>query len=434
MTTPKNYEEAVNYIMDIPKFAGKNTMEDTVRFLKLLGDPDKNMKIIHVAGTNGKGSVCSFIKCMLKESGYTTAVFTSPHLVDIRERIEINGEMISKETFFEAFLKIYEKLEKAGYHPSFFEYLFLMAMVIFDENPTDFVILETGLGGRLDATNAIRNKEVSVITRLSLDHCEYLGDTVEEIAAEKAGIIADHTPCVFLTENESVNSVIEKRAKAVGAPLIEVGKNDYSLIEIKNKTIDFSLCSRYYGNVRCSLHTNASYQPENASLALRACEIVDRLGRMTIETIREGIDEFFWAGRMQEVLPEIYVDGAHNEDGIRAFLESVGNDTFSGERILVLGTMADKDYPSMLKEITQAGLFGEIVFTKAKNTRAADSSKLLKNLHGFRGKTRVTDTVAQALSYVYKNRNGRRVYIAGSLYLVGEVLTEAEKFQGEEHD
>ncbi|MBP5197935.1 MAG: bifunctional folylpolyglutamate synthase/dihydrofolate synthase, partial [Lachnospiraceae bacterium] len=313
----------------------------------------------------------------------------------------------------------------AGYHPSFFEYLFLMAMVIFDENPTDFVILETGLGGRLDATNSVRNKEVSVITRLSLDHCEYLGNTVEEIAAEKAGIIADHTPCVFLEENKSVNSVIEEKAKTVGAPLIKVGKNDYSLIEIKNKTIDFSLCSRYYGNVRCSLHTIATYQPENASLALRACEIIDRDRRIKEENIREGMEDFFWTGRMQEVFPNIYVDGAHNEDGIRAFLESVKSDGFSGGRVLILGIMADKDYPSMLNEIADSGLFEEIIFSKASSTRAADTSTLSDSIKGFSGETEVFSSVKDALKFARENQNGRCVYIAGSLYLVGEVLAEA---------
>ena len=195
------FEEAVNYLYDVPRFTKKNTLTDTKAYLQRLGNPDAKMKIIHVAGTNGKGSTCAYMRSILEAAGYRVAVFTSPHLVDIRERFLIKGEMVEKQTFLDAFLQIYESLdwkilsqdsetvtEKVAYHPTFFEYLFFMAMIIFSKEEIDYCILETGLGGRLDATNAVSQKELSVITRISLDHVEYLGDTIAQIASEKAGI------------------------------------------------------------------------------------------------------------------------------------------------------------------------------------------------------------------------------------------------------
>ena len=197
------YDQAVAYIMNTPKFTTKNTMEDTRAFLHALGGPDRGLSIIHVAGTNGKGSVCAYLRSVLEAAGRSVAVFTSPHLVDIRERIVIRGEMISKEAFLTAFLQIYEALDwqaleaGGGYHPTFFEYLFFMAMLVFAEERPDYCILETGMGGRLDATNAVSHKEIAVITHISLDHVEYLGHTLGAIAGEKAGIIQRGVPGVY---------------------------------------------------------------------------------------------------------------------------------------------------------------------------------------------------------------------------------------------
>lgn len=191
----KNYEQAVEYILDVPKFTKKNDMSDTKRFLKKLKNPEKDMKIIHIAGTNGKGSVCAYLCSVLKEAGFLTGMFTSPHLVDIRERFRIGGEMISEEQFLQVFLQVYENID-GDYHPTFFEYLFFMAILLFKKAKVDYCILETGLGGRLDATNAVEKKEISIITEIGFDHMEYLGSTLTEIAGEKAGIIKENTPVV----------------------------------------------------------------------------------------------------------------------------------------------------------------------------------------------------------------------------------------------
>ena len=176
------YEEAVAYIEEIPKFTTKNKLAHTRKCLDRLGSPDENRKIIHVAGTNGKGSVCAFLSSMLEEGGYRCGLFTSPHLVKINERFQINEVMVSDQGFLEAFLKVKnladELVAEGDYHPTYFEFLFLMGMLIFDQENVDYLILETGLGGKLDATNSILHPLACVITSISLDHVEYLGDTV----------------------------------------------------------------------------------------------------------------------------------------------------------------------------------------------------------------------------------------------------------------
>ena len=210
------YEKAAAYIEEIPKFTTKNKLEHTRKCLDMLGSPDKNRKIIHVAGTNGKGSVCAFLSTMLEEGGYRCGLFTSPHLMKINERFQINEQMVSDEKFLEAFLKVKELsdrlVEQGDYHPTYFEFLFLMGMLIFEDEDVDIVVLETGLGGRLDATNSILNPLACVITSISLDHVEYLGDTIDKIAGEKAGIIKKGVPVIFDANNETAAAVIRRRS------------------------------------------------------------------------------------------------------------------------------------------------------------------------------------------------------------------------------
>ena len=345
-----SFEEAEEYINNTPRFTTKNTMEDTKAFLHRLGEPDKKMRIIHVAGTNGKGSVCAYLRYILEAAGYRVALFTSPHLVDIRERFVIEGEMISREDFLRAFLYLYDMLDwnalergDKSYHPTYFEFLFFIAMVLFPEKNPDFCILETGLGGRLDATNAVSRKELAVITHISLDHVEYLGDTVEKIAGEKAGIMQKNATAVYWDTCQETSRVFEERGAELGIPVCSVSNRDYRFLSFQNKSIDFSVRTRYYNDISLTLHTIAGYQMENAALAIRAIEELDHGRTVREEHIRQGIADCFWGGRMEEVLPEVYVDGAHNEDGIRAFLETVAADGHEGHRILMFSVGKDKD-------------------------------------------------------------------------------------------
>lgn len=456
------FEAAVEYLYHMPRFTAKHSMEDTVAHLARLGAPDQKIKrIIHVAGTNGKGSVCTYLRFCLQEAGYRVGVFTSPHLVDIRERFVLDGEMIEETEFLRLFQVVYESLDwetlaqGEGYHPTFFEYLFFMCMLYFAKRQPDYCILETGLGGRLDATNAVSHKELAVITRISLDHVEYLGDTVAQIAAEKAGIMRAGVPVVYCAEVPAAEEVFVKRAETLQIQAVPVSKKDYTFHKFHNKTIDFSLRTRYYGYIGVSLHTIAQYQMENAALAVRALEVLEERARkddasghgknvseqngvaltqsmetpgvITEEQIKGGLAKAFWPGRMEEILPDVFADGAHNADGIRAFLDTVKADGCgeSGQRRnLIFSVVQDKDYKTMIKQVLDASLFERIYVPHMHTARAAEL-EILKNdweeNAGDNIELIFCEDVRGALCRARAEQDGARIYIAGSLYLVGEI-------------
>ncbi len=429
----KTFGEAAAYLYAVPRFTTKNTMEDTEAYLHKLGDPDKKMHIIHVAGTNGKGSVCAYMRYILEAAGYGVALFTSPHLVDVRERFLVKGQMVSEEEFLKAFLQIYHSLDwdalarGQGYHPTFFEYLFFMAMILFDREDIDYCILETGLGGRLDATNSVWKKELSVITRVGLDHTEYLGSSIGEIASEKAGIMKEGVPLVFSDVEPAATRVFIEKGANLGVTLYPVSRNDYVFLNFRNKSIDFSFHTEYYGYIRLTLHTIARYQMENAALAIRAVEVLDKAKTIEARDIVQGVSACFWQGRMEELLPEIFVDGAHNEDGIRAFLETVEEDGWRGGRTLLFSVVKDKDYRRMIERITSSGLFDKIAIAHMHTGRAADLESMRQMFarggrYADSPQCMVYENVRGALEALIKYRSDKeRIYIAGSLYLVGEL-------------
>lgn len=432
--TINTFEAAVEYLYSMPRFTSKNTLEDTRAQLVRLGSPDRHIgQIIHVAGTNGKGSVCAYLSSVLREAGLRTAVFTSPHLVDIRERFAVDGSMISGEDFLRIFLRIYDSLDWAeleqgrGYHPTFFEYLFFMAMLYFAEQKPDYCILETGLGGRLDATNAVFEKALTVITRISRDHMEHLGDTVAAIAGEKAGIMSGTAPLVYCDEVPEASAVFVERAQDLQIRAYPVSKKDYSFLKNTNKTIDFSLHTRYYDYIGIILRTSARYQMENAALAVRAVEVLFQGQRITAGQIQDGLEKSFWPGRMEEILPEVFVDGAHNEDGIRAFLDTVREDGCTADgrrRILLFSVVQDKDYRTMIRQVLASELFDRIFVAHMETGRAAalDSLRALwETEERGNAETVFCEDVRTALQSVLAEQGEARIYIAGSLYLVGEI-------------
>ena len=441
------------YLEDMPRFTVKKDPKDTrdLRwFLKKMGNPEQSLHLIHVAGTNGKGSVCAYMRSILEAAGYRTAMFTSPHLVDMRERFTVNGEMISEKSFLQAFLVVGNGLQKVNSEAesseknsppefvlNFYEYLFCMALLCFAEEKPDYCIIETGLGGRLDATNYVDNKLLTVITRISLDHVQYLGDTTAKIAAEKAGILRSSVPVVYLDGDADATEVICRKASELGAPQIPVSKKDYTFLGFRKKYIDFSLRSEYYNYISLTLHTIARYQMENAALAVRAVEVLFRStdteetgGRLqagagcpTPEEIRQGILGCCWQGRMEEVLPEVYVDGAHNDDGIRAFLDTVKEDGCTGGRRLLFGVAADKDCRHMIQRIVQSGLFDHIAFTHMRTARSISLEELREPLTAYPEQvyTMYTEADTALREQLADKVSGERLYIAGSLYLVGEI-------------
>ena len=430
-----SYEEAVDYILDVPRFTKKNMPEDTERFFDFLGRPGERAKIVHVAGTNGKGSVCAFVTSVLERAGISTGLFSSPHLVDIRERFRLNGEMISREAFASCLNRVMDSLElfraetgKAEYHPTFFELLFFMGMLWFSDQKAEAIVLETGMGGRLDATNVVRRPAVCVITRIGLDHMEYLGDTKEKIAAEKAGIIKPRVPVVFWDEDPSVSRVIVEKAKKIDAETIPVSEEEVGFFNFKNKTVDFSMRSGYYEYIRVCLHTPAVYQRQNAALAVRALEVLngklmqepEAAKRITREAIEEGLSAAHWSGRMEEVRPGVLIDGAHNEDGVHAFLESVRHDGCEGRRSLLFSVVSDKRAGRMAEQILESGLFSRIVAAPMKSGRSLTREQLDEI---WMGQAELYDSPEKAFDTLIREKGKKdMVYAAGSLYLAGQLL------------
>lgn len=421
--------EAEDYINGIPKFVKKNTMRGTKAFYKKLSSPCGDSKVIHVAGTNGKGSVCAYLQSALMEAGYHVGLFVSPHLVDIRERIRVDEELISEEDFAEMFRQVKENCDPE-YHPSYFEYLYFMAMLYFEKRQPDFIILETGLGGRLDATNSFATPCICIITEIGFDHTEYLGETLAEIAGEKAGIVKKGIPLVYFAKNKTVSDVIEKSAKKAETWAFSVKPAEISLKNYSEKGIDFSYHSGYYKCSTFHLSTMALYQPENAALCIRALAVLHERGiaKVSEEALCRGLAGTHWEGRMEEILPEVYLDGAHNADGIAAFLTSVRAAGNESGCMLLYSSLAEKACEEMIGEIKAAGLFEEIVVTKIESYRAAGTAKLAE-LFGEQEVTIIED-VKEAFRYsLCRKADGMKVYITGSLYLAGQIkaLLKAEK-------
>lgn len=429
ITTIKQAEE---YLYETPKFTVKSTPEMTKCFYEYLGKPGSDKKIVHVAGTNGKGSVCTYLRNILTSHGKRTALFTSPHLISMRERFAVDGILISEEDFVSVFRKVADALDgvrtKEGmeqYHPSFFEYIFFMAMLWFEEKKAECIILETGLGGRLDATNVIENPTLCIITKIGFDHMQYLGNTLEEIAGEKAGIIKKNVPLIFSDFDKNVTEILQKRAETMGCETFSVGKEQIKNIKKHEKYIDFSFDCSYYKSVCLSelqikIPTIALYQMVNASQAILASAIF----------LAEEWDAFkacnalattTWPGRMEELKPNLFVDGAHNEDGIEAFIETIQANEI-GNAILIFGVSADKDYAKMQERLATQIDWNRIIVVALQNERTAKTEMLRRQ---FEKHTDVPVTeaanVKDVLLSLYRNRNDKKIFVVGSLYLVGEV-------------
>ena len=483
-----NYNQIENYILNIPKFRPEGSIEDTRKFYEYLGRPGTGRIIVHVAGTNGKGSTCAYMNAVLTEAGKKTGMFTSPHLVSVRERMRINQELISEQEFVDIFSKLEEQIEcynqgcgliinpetgitidkdendrevgaveevskeqrktniKEPYLPTFYEFLFFMAMLYFEEQNVDVIILETGLGGRLDATNVIDAPKVAVITEIGKDHMEYLGNTFEKIAEEKAGIIKTGSVVVYSRNRQESAEVIERKARdkrALCKCVEKLGKQDYRFVD---KKIDFSFFSRYYGYIPMKLNTCAIYQIENAMLALTALE--ESGIEISREAMQEGIKKCKWEGRMEEILPGVYLDGAHNEDGIEAFVSTVWMDGCSGKRWLLFSAVADKEYKNMKKKLVDSELFSYIYAAPLKNVRGISKEELenilytgntesredeIKLQFGVNKKindeniasdfkVRILDSACEGLQEIMSlKKENDFVYVTGSLYLVGEI-------------
>ena len=418
------YEEVCNYIEEIPKFTVKHDLWHTKKLLSYLGHPERDFAVIHVAGSNGKGSVCRAISHVLTENGTRTGLFISPHLVCMEERMQINEKNSTKEQFTDSFLTAkaaVERMEKEGEeHPSFFEYLFAMAMVFFSKQNVEIAVLETGLGGRLDATNVVESPLLTVITSISLEHTEYLGDTISAIAAEKAGIIKEGVPVVFDGSSSEAAAVIQKMADRKHAPFYEVTPGQLKIHKITIKNIDFSFAYRYDDVIPITIPFVAEYQVMNMALAYQALMLAAPRFALKQEQILSALSTVRWAGRMQQVCPEVYFDGAHNAAGIQEFLKTVHQ--IGGEKPLLLFSMVkEKDYAAVVHMLSLVD-WGGIVVTHIPDARGLSVQELreefLKNgkeIIGINNCRAAYDDVMQ------KKKPGQMVFCTGSLYLIGEL-------------
>lgn len=443
----RSYAEAERFLEDVPRFTKKNPMEQTRGFYEYVQGCDNGMyretnlgKVIHVAGTNGKGSVCAFLQSICMESGYRTGMFTSPHLVTTRERFCIDGVMISEDEFVEAFCWLSDRITeyrriRPEYCPTYFERLFFMGIYVFARAKVDVVILETGLGGRLDTTNVVTDPAVTVITEIGLDHMAYLGDTLQEIASEKAGIIKPGVPVVFSDRKRVVSDVIHRKAEELGCVCHAVSENDYKINEIQKKFIDFSVVSRYYDYGSLIASTTASYQAENAAVAVRTCEILKKacgFEKFTVESIKEGIRKMHWACRMEEVSPGVFIDGAHNEDGIAAFVQSLN---LSPEKcVLIFSVLKEKQYDKMIELLCGLSMVTDFVITQIPGERGANleelSARFEQKVNRRTQRIYTCEKIEDALAYglSVRKRDGGRIYIVGSLYLAGIVEANMEDY------
>ncbi|WP_277217844.1 bifunctional folylpolyglutamate synthase/dihydrofolate synthase [Peptoniphilus vaginalis] len=422
------YQEVVKNIETrIGKFKSKGNIR-IKKFLEKLGSPHKNLKVIHIAGTNGKGSTVNFIKDVLKED-YKVGSFVSPHLITYCDRIKIGDAEISQTDFAEIGEIIIEKekeiVEEYG-DLNLFEFLTIMAIIYFEREGVDLAILEVGMGGRADSTNIFTSNEklISIITSISMDHMEYLGDTIEEIADAKAGIIQEGGLVVTTNRDPKILGVIEREAKEKSAELFYTKDLASEILKSDLRGIDFKV---KLDGVEEEFHLSqiGDYQVENALGAIYALYLLNKRGilKISMEGIKERIKTSTWKGRMEIVSrdPLIILDGAHNFDGIKRLVESLDNFKFK-KLHLIMSILADKEHKKMLEEI--ASYTDEVVFINLDYKRGTSPEELSNEAseYGLRGQVM---TFEEALAYYKKSyQDGDLILITGSLYFVSEARSK----------
>ncbi|MDL2296314.1 bifunctional folylpolyglutamate synthase/dihydrofolate synthase [Lachnospiraceae bacterium OttesenSCG-928-E19] len=426
-----HYKEACTYIENIPKFTKKHSLTHTERFLKQLGNPCEKKKIIHVAGTNGKGSVCAYMEALLESEGKSVGMFTSPHLVKLNERIKVQNQDVSDEEFCRVFDRtktIAVEMEQEGLgHPSYFEFLFGMAMLVFEQTEVEYLILETGLGGRLDATNVVKNPLVCIITSIGHDHMEVLGETIEEIASEKAGIIKQGVPLICDGNNSEALSVLQRKCAQLNCSCVGITKKEYEINRISYKNVDFSISSAYYEDIVWKLKCGSKYQPMNAILALEAMRVIAGKEEFakSLNVWSEALLNVRWPGRMEEVMPRIILDGGHNMEAIQEVIHTIGNQNCS----ILYAAVSDKDYEGILSYLARHLHARRFILTTLTDSRGVEGQKLAEVV---RQESDAEVIVAQNVKDAFevavdKKEKDENLYCLGSLYLVGEIKEMIEE-------
>lgn len=428
-----NYSEAMQYIEETARFSIKLGLSRTEKILELLGNPHKKLKCVHIAGTNGKGSTTSMIASILKEAGYKVGMYTSPFIEEFEERIQINGVNIDKDELAEAITKVSKVIEQVielGYdNPTQFEIITCAGLLYFYEKKVDFAVIEVGLGGRLDSTNVI-TPILSVITSISYDHIDILGDTLSKIALEKAGIIKENVPVVLYPQEREVEEIIEKVCLDKNCKLINV-KKDY--VEFLGCTeIEKDGAYRILQNItvqgqsdvyNISLSLLGKHQLLNCTVAIYVVEALKQQG-ITIEKMHiiKALSKVKWMGRFEimKTNPTVVIDGAHNIDGILKLKENVESYIKYDGLILILGILADKQVKNIVK--TLAPMAKKVICVTPHSYRAELADKLKLEIEKYNIQCEAVEDYSEAykLGLKYCSKNDL-LLISGSLYMIGDM-------------
>ncbi len=422
-----NYQETLQYLYDrLPVFhfvgaeAYKPGLEKSLDMMERLGNPQNGYKTIHVGGTNGKGSVSHMLAAVLQEAGYRVGLYTSPHLVDFGERIRVNGEMVKHEFVVSFVNKHMEMLEEL--QPSFFEATMALAFDYFAAENVDVAIIEVGLGGRLDSTNIIQ-PELSIITNVSFDHTQFLGNTLHEIAFEKAGIIKEHTPVVIGETDADLADVFLDKASAEGAPITFVNSNDnVEFIDYRKDVMRVK--SRLFGKLECEL--TGQYQLKNLATLLESIERLQHVGfGISDEAIHSGVKNVVkltgLMGRWQRLpgKPPVILDSGHNAAALENIVRQFSFENYNTLRI-VIGVANDKDFMQMLEMLPRDAVY---YFTSAGSSRSQKPQVLQQQAAEFDIRGEVIASVADAVEQARTDSaNDDLIFIGGSNFVVGEAL------------
>jgi len=397
-------------------------LETTEAILRELGNPQDRFASVHIAGTNGKGSIASYLSTILREAGYNVGLYTSPHLVRFNERIKINHREITDQEVLEA----YNAVKKVGYgdrEPTFFEYTTAMAFYHFGHKDIDWAIIETGMGGRMDSTNVLK-PAVSVISNISLEHQMYLGDTLEKIAAEKGGIIKNGTPVVTGVSQENVFAVLQNLADERSAPIYRLGM-DFTAEETGRNRFTYHGIYEAWENLRTSLQ--GRHQIENAAIALSACEVLQMgYGKhpsvaIPVDTIRKGLLTTKWPGRLEKIMdsPLVILDGAHNLSAVENLSRYMEEELSERKITLVAGILGDKSYEAMLGNLLPHCT--RVILTRSKIDRALDPLMMKPVAEKYISDVQIVNDVGEAVQHALKTvPKDEVICISGSLYVVGE--------------
>ena len=414
------YDEALSYIHGVSNFFCKPGLERITALCDMLGHPEKDLKFIHVAGTNGKGSFCSMTDSVLRAAGYKVGLYTSPYIYEFNERMRVNGENIPNDTLCELTEYVKQFADKMEDSPTEFELITAIAFEYFKREAVDVVVLEVGMGGRFDSTNIIRNPLLSVITGIALDHVAFLGDTTLKIAGEKAGIIKDGSPVIYGGEDDIAREVIKKTAQECGSEYYET---DYSALSVLHT--DLSGTEFSYRSENAKINLLGLYQPKNASLVLDAVKILRRRGLTVPDSaVKTGLENAKWRARFEiiERDPLVIFDGAHNAQGIRAAVDSIKT-YFDSKKICVFtGVLKDKDYNAIAKALSEVC---DTAFTiTPDNPRALSAEEYASVLGSVGIHTTPCKSVKEALALGKSSAKSKDTALCclGSLYTYVEVI------------